>query len=177
MTLDNTDFIGLTPQEIDLWHMFAPTAKELGLELVDINVSSATTPVLEIWVDKENATIGNAINLDECAHLSRRLGRLLDVEETFAMAFNLEVSSPGIERPYATKQALQNAVGKSVKVKLAVPIGDDTRKLKGELKAITETEITIGEDTTELTNIRTIKRTLTEAELQDIMKPIKGGAK
>lgn len=177
MTLDNTQFIGLTPQEIELWHMFAPTAKELGLELVNITVTSATTPVLEILVDKENATIGNAVNLDECAHLSRRLGRLLDVEETFPIAFNLEVSSPGIERSYATKQAIKNAVGYTVKAKLIVPIGDDTRTIKGELTHVTDTHLTIGEDDVELTNIKTLKRKLTEAELQDIMKPIKGKTK
>ena len=172
---ETNTFIGLTAQEQALWDLFTPTVEELGLVLVNITVRQSTTPVLEVLADVPNASRGHGITLDQCATLSRRLGRLLDVEDAFPAAFNLEVSSPGVERPFATVAALQEAVGQTVKAKLGVPI-EGQGKIKGVLKRADETmiEIDAKDENFEIAlgNIREIKRILSETEYQDLMKGV-----
>jgi ribosome maturation factor RimP len=55
--------------------------------------------------------------LDDCADVSRELSELLDVEEIISVEYNLEVSSPGLNRPLTKPADYQRYAGKLVKVR------------------------------------------------------------
>lgn len=72
-----------------------PLLEDLGYELVDLEYRREQRGwVLRFFLDKDGG-----INLDDCAKASREISSLLDVENILNTAYNLEVSSPGIERP------------------------------------------------------------------------------
>ena len=82
----------------------------------------------------------NGIGIDDCVAISRHVGFHLEEENVIETAYNLEVSSPGIDTPLTTiRQYLKN-VGRSLAIKMA----DGTKK-EGRLSAITEDAIIIEE--------------------------------
>jgi len=90
-----------------------PVVEDLGLELVDIEYQREDRGwVLRVYLDKEGG-----INLDDCAVASREISTLLDVEDLISTVYNLEVSSPGIERVIKKLADFQRFKGQTVKIK------------------------------------------------------------
>src|SRR5439155_26350574 len=72
-----------------------PLAAQEGLELVDVEIGGGGgRQTLRLFVDKEGG-----VTLDDCTAVSRAVSPALDVEDPIARAYDLEVSSPGRERP------------------------------------------------------------------------------
>ena len=168
-----TQMIGLTPAEQDLWSLFQPTVEDCGLELVRVKLLNHNGQVLEIMVDGQK---GVHVTLDQCAEVSRRLGRLLDVEDPINGNYNLEVSSPGVERPLVTLEALQEHVGQNVLVRLHHPTAEG-RKLKGELLSVGENSFVVETHTMEheivFSDVREIQKRLSQEEVAKLMKASK----
>ena len=80
----------------------------------------------------------DGVNLDKCAEISRLISPLLDIEEPLNGVYNLEVSSPGIERKLKKKEHFICSVGEKVKVK-----DFSTDVFKGTLIAADEDKIVI----------------------------------
>jgi len=80
----------------------------------------------------------NGINLDKCAEISRMISPILDVEEPMNGVYNLEVSSPGIERKLKKKEHFMGSIGELVKVK-----NSNTDVFKGKLLKANEEKIVI----------------------------------
>lgn len=97
-------------------------------------------------------TSKDGVNLDKCAEISRLISPLLDIEEPLNGVYNLEISSPGIERKLKKKEHFLASVGELVKVK-----NYETEVFKGELlsaddeKIIVKTEF--GEEEVKYDNI------------------------
>lgn len=103
------------------------------LFLVDVKMHS--NGKLIILVDGDNG-----IGIDECVAISRHVGFHLEEEDVISTAYNLEVSSPGLDAPLKlTRQYLKN-VGRSLMIKM-----DDGTKREGQLSGITEDAILIDE--------------------------------
>jgi ribosome maturation factor RimP len=83
-----------------------------------------------LFIDHENG-----INVDDCAEVSRQVGAVLDVEDPISNEYNLEVSSPGVDRPLFELAHFQDAIGETINVKLSMPL-NGRRKFKGALVAI-----------------------------------------
>jgi ribosome maturation factor RimP len=95
-----------------------PILEEMGYELVDVEyVSSYGRWILRLFVDKEGG-----VTIGDCAHISEELGDLIDVKEFVRHEYNLEVSSPGLDRPLRKEKDLSRALGKKVKVRMAIPL-------------------------------------------------------
>ena len=98
--------------------LIQPILDDLDLELVDLEYKREQNGwILRFFLDKEGG-----ITLDNCAEASREISSLLDVEDVIQTAYNLEVSSPGIERPLKTKEHFLRFVGESIKVKTILPV-------------------------------------------------------
>lgn len=71
--------------------------------------------ILRLFIDKEDGSVG----LDDCANVSRRLNEILDAQEDLVPgeAYNLEVSTPGLERHLTKPWHFKKAVGKKVYIK------------------------------------------------------------
>jgi len=90
-----------------------PILEDLGCELVDIEYQREDRGwVLRFLLDKDGG-----INLDDCATASREISSLLDVENVISTAYNLEVSSPGVERPLKKALDFERFAGQLAKIK------------------------------------------------------------
>ena len=101
--------------------LIQPILEDLGCELVDLEYQREQRGwILRIFVDKEGG-----INLDDCAAASREISSHLDVENLITTAYNLEVSSPGIERPLKKARDFERFVGQLAKIKTLDAIDPD----------------------------------------------------
>ncbi len=115
-----------------------PIADELGLELFDVEyVKEGGTMILRVTIDSE-AGISHA----ECEAMSRKLDEVLDQRDLIAGAYNLEVSSPGAERPLRSERDFQRFVGKRVLIKTYAPV-NGKKEWTGELIGQMDGEIRI----------------------------------
>lgn len=100
-----------------------PLLSDLGLELVDIEYQREGRGwVLRLYLDKEGG-----ITLDDCASASREISTLLDVEDVVGTAYNLEVSSPGLDRPLKKLEHFERFRGENAKIKTLVSCDPDNR--------------------------------------------------
>lgn len=98
-----------------------PILEELGFELVDLEYQREGRGwILRFYLDREGG-----ITLDDCALASREISAILDVEDVIETAYNLEVSSPGIERPLKKLSDFERFSGKLGKIKTFAAIDPD----------------------------------------------------
>lgn len=117
--------------EQKLTEMLRPAVEQVGKELLGVEfLSAGKHSVLRLFIDHENG-----INVDDCAEVSRQVSAILDVEDPISTEYNLEVSSPGLDRPLFDLAHFEAVVGETVDVKLGVPL-NGRRKFKGKLEAI-----------------------------------------
>jgi len=86
----------------------------------------------------------NGIGIDDCVAISRHVGFYLEEENVIDRAYNLEVSSPGVDAPLTTLRQYVKNIGRSLAIKMT-----GGSKREGKLTAITEDAIVIEEKTKE----------------------------
>ena len=90
-----------------------PLILEQGLELVDIEYRREPRgKILRIYIDREGG-----VTIGDCTKISRELGTLLDVYDVLPGPYNLEVSSPGLDRPLKKPRDFERFKGKKVRIK------------------------------------------------------------
>ena len=105
--------------------LLEPIVAGEGLELLEVEfVREREGWVLRLFIDKPGGRVG----LDECSQVSRAVDTVLDVEDLIPHEYNLEVSSPGVNRPLKKPTHYQRVRGQKVKVKTFGPIGEPPRK-------------------------------------------------
>lgn len=110
----------------------------LGYELVDIDFPGHDeNGSLRLFIDQEGG-----VGLDDCTHISRMFGALLDVEDPVPGRYNLEVSSPGLNRRLRRPRDFATRIGETIKIRLARPL-DGRRRFKGVLKAFEAESMTV----------------------------------
>jgi ribosome maturation factor RimP len=82
----------------------------------------------------------NGIGIADCAAISRHVGFHLEEENVIEEAYNLEVSSPGIDTPLVLKRQYAKNIGRTVSIKM-----DDGTKREGELLTAGDDFIIIAE--------------------------------
>ena len=78
-----------------LHDLIAPIVATMGFELVRLRFTGSAHKTLQIMAERPDGTM----NVDDCAELSRAISEMLDREDPIAEDYDLEVSSPGIDRP------------------------------------------------------------------------------
>lgn len=110
------------------------TVESCGVELYDIVTAKENdNNIYRIYI-----TSKGKVTLDKCAEVSRLISPILDVEEPMNSNYNLEVSSPGIERRLKKTQHFKGSVGEKIKVKDIA-----TEVYKGELLSADDEKIVI----------------------------------
>jgi ribosome maturation factor RimP len=95
-----------------------PLATQEGLELVDVEFGgSGGRQVLRLFIDRPGG-----VSLEDCSGISRAVSAALDVEDPIAGAYDLEVSSPGLDRPLRTPEHFEKFKGSKVRVKTFGPL-------------------------------------------------------
>lgn len=127
----------MTGQVAKCSHIIAPVVQALGFDFWGCELAQAGRhPCLRIYIDSEKG-----ISLEDCALVSRQVGALLEVEDPLQGAYQLEVSSPGLERPLFNETHYQRFIDSKVKIKLRIP-QNGRRNFTGLLKAVNEGKIT-----------------------------------
>ena len=120
-------------------------AEGCGVDLYDIQQTKENkTNILRVYI-----TSKNGVNLDQCAHVSRMISPLLDIEEPISGKYTLEVSSPGIERKLKTLHHFQCSIGSNVKIK-----NYSSEVIKGELISATTDGILQIDENSEIEEIK-----------------------
>ena len=109
-----------------------PTVNDLGFEIVRVQLSGAHNPRLQIMAEPQS---GRAMNVDDCATISRAVSALLDVEDPISGAYTLEVSSPGLDRPLVRLEHFRRFAGFDAKVELSDPF-DGRKRFNGRLTGV-----------------------------------------
>jgi ribosome maturation factor RimP len=96
----------------------APLAAHEGLELIDVEIGGGGgRQTLRLLIDK-----AGGVSLDDCTTVSRALSVALDVDDPIQGSYDLEVSSPGMDRPLRTPEHFQKFLGSKVRVKTFGPV-------------------------------------------------------
>lgn len=129
--------------------MVAPLVAQMHLDLYDIEFRGGT---LRITIDTPPGTEGG-VDLEMISLVTRMISRDFDHDDPVPGKYNLEVTSPGLERTLRTALHYQREVGKTVALRLRDPL-DGERRMQGVLVAATDTDITIRLDDAELSERR-----------------------
>ena len=120
----------------DLSALFEPVIQSMGYELVGVEFQgSVQHGTLRVYIDHENG-----IGVDDCAAISQQISAILDVEEPIQQAYDLEVSSPGLNRPLFKPADYELFTDRLVKIKMAVPV-DGRRNFKGVIQGVKQSKI------------------------------------
>lgn len=100
-----------------IFDIATPIARALSLELIDVScLGKGARSLIRVTIDKRGG-----VSIQDCEKFHQSLGRALDVADPVPHAYQLEVSSPGLDRPLKTVQDYQRIVGDVVRVKLRAP--------------------------------------------------------
>ncbi len=125
----------------ELAKLLQPTIERLGYELSDLEATlSGGHGVLRVFIDKPDG-----IGLDDCEKVSLAVSALLDVEDPVPGSFNLEVSSPGLDRKLTKSEHFQRFKGETVKVHMRFPI-EGRRRFRGTLMSSDDENIVVNVD-------------------------------
>lgn len=122
----------------ELTALFEPVVESMGYELVGVEwLGSEHHGLLRVYIDHDNG-----ITVDDCAEVSRQISALLDVEDPITQAYDLEVSSPGINRPLFKAEDFERFVGRKAKIKLAVAL-NGRKNFSGIIKGVEDDRFVI----------------------------------
>jgi len=128
-----------------LTRLLQPLVEELGYEFVGLDhQSNPKNPVLVIYIDQPGG-----IAVEDCERVSREVAALLDVEDPIPGHYNLEVSSPGLDRPLFTLEQFERFRGEQVRLSLYAP-QDGRRKFKGQILGAENGKIRLDQDGAEV---------------------------
>ena len=121
-----------------------PCLTALGLEVVEVSLTGpAREPTLRLTVDRR----GGGVTVDELQAASVAVETALDVAEVLPGRYRLEVSSPGIDRPWKRLDDFRRHVGERASIKTFAPLEDGSRHLVGRVIAVEDGVIHVAPDT------------------------------
>ena len=137
----------------DLWLLAEPYVRDAGFDLIEVQFGREQRgAVLRLFIDRPSAEAGQAetgqaeagtdagagnnptlISVDDCERVSRDVSAALDVADKIPYAYQLEVSSPGLDRPLRRERDFARFVGESAKVRLEVGV-EGRRNFSGTIR-------------------------------------------
>jgi len=123
-----------------LVNLIEPVVEGLGYECVGIDYHPHPRHgLLRIYIDKENGIL-----VDDCSKVSYQVSGVLDVEDPIPGNYQLEISSPGEDRPFFKVSQFERFIGSTVLVNLFKPI-ENRKKIKGSIEGVAGDIITLKE--------------------------------
>jgi ribosome maturation factor RimP len=117
----------------------SPLCESEGLELVHVEYQRESGGrILRLYIDRP----GKKVTLDDCINVSRQLSDLLDVYLDDIGPYNLEVTSPGPQRPLSKLRDYERFKGHRVKIRTMQPV-DGRKNLTGVIAQVTANQINL----------------------------------
>jgi ribosome maturation factor RimP len=124
-----------------LWAFVEPVVLGLGHELVGVEFGPGPQgSTLRVYIDDPEG-----VTLDACAAVSRQLSAVLDVKDPIAETYQLEVSSPGVDRPLFREADYRRFIGRRVRIRMSVA-QDGRRRFTGVVLGVAEGEVSLEVD-------------------------------
>jgi len=121
-----------------LLDLLEPEVVALGYELLGIELNqNGNGSILRVYIDKSDGVV-----IEDCVRVSHQIAGLLDVEDPVKGNYELEVSSPGLDRPLFTIEQIKNVIGEQVKIKLYEK-HNGRKRFVGVLSSVDDDEIVI----------------------------------
>lgn len=155
--LEEARVIAETGIEARIARIVEPVTEGLGFRLVRVKVSSLNGNTVQIMAERPDGTM----TVGDCETLSRDVSPALDVEDPMDAAYNLEVSSPGIDRPLVRRSDFIKAAGHEAKVELARPL-DGRKRFKGKLTGLEGDNVILELDKSKLDGTTTVRLPLAD---------------
>jgi ribosome maturation factor RimP len=128
----------VTKKEAELADLLRATVEAMGFTLWGLEFrAQGKNSLLRVYIDREAG-----VQVDDCAQVSRQISGILDVEDPIAGEYNLEVSSPGIDRLLFSLEQCQQYVGEWLEVKLRVPF-EGRKNFNGTLVGIEDQDVVV----------------------------------
>lgn len=129
-----------TTTEQKVLQIITPSLDQLGYELVRVKMMDADKrKTLQVMLDRAD---GVTITVEDCQKASRQISALLDVEDPITDRYDLEVSSPGLDRPLTRLKDFEAFKGLEAKVEAREKI-NGRRRFKGRLAGVEGEEIVL----------------------------------
>ena len=116
--------------------LLEPTLNHMGYELYALDQSGQSGRTLRISIDRPEP-----VTIEDCERVSRVAGPLLDHSNLIAGPYDLEVSSPGAERPLRNHRDYERFNGKRVNVRYRS--GEAEAIVEGQLVAVDQAGIAV----------------------------------
>lgn len=119
-----------------------PIVEANGVELVDVEYKKVFgTPTLTVYIDKPGG-----VSLDDCERVHMAIDAPLDeLDPTQGQSYNLNVSSPGLDRPLKTARDFERKIGEKIEVSLYAPV-DGEKKFLAVISEVRGEEITLDDN-------------------------------
>ena len=112
-------------------HVVGPPLHDLGFRLVRVKISAAQGTTIQIMAERPDGSM----SVDDCEKASMAVSPVLDLEDPFAQAYRLEISSPGLDRPLVRISDFRRALGHEVRVEMNVAHGG-RKRFRGAIEGI-----------------------------------------
>ena len=123
-------------------------AASYGLDIYDVELKrEGGQQVLRVVLDRPgpNRTAEESVSLEDCARVSEELSAILDVEDIVPIAYTLEVSSPGLDRPLRGADDYSRFAGRRAKIVMRERV-DGQGFFKGRLGGVEGSDVLIEGD-------------------------------
>ncbi|WP_428407153.1 ribosome maturation factor RimP [Hyphococcus sp.] len=151
--------------------LIEPVANAAGFELVRVRVTGGQTKTLQVMAERPDRTM----SAEDCAKLSRALSPVLEEADPIEGHYNLEVSSPGIDRPLVKLKDFDDWQGWTAKLELNRLV-EGRKRFKGVLAGVDDGKVAFdieGEEETALFPMEWIgsaQLVLTDELIKETMK-------
>ena len=108
-----------------------PVLAGLGFRLVRVRISGMAGCTVQIMAERPDGTM----TIDDCETVSRALSPVLDVADPIDRAYQLEVSSPGIDRPLVRRSDFERYAGNQIRIEMSVALAG-RRRFRGYLLGV-----------------------------------------
>lgn len=112
--------------------LIEPTAEELGYRMVRVRLSGLRRKRLQLMAERVR---DGQMEVDDCARLSRAVSALLDENDPIQGEYDLEVSSPGIDRPLMRIEDFERFIGHTAKLE-TLGMVDGRKRFKGDIAGV-----------------------------------------
>jgi ribosome maturation factor RimP len=150
--------------------LIAPVLERLGYEVVLVELIAAyERPSLRVSIDRLD--LSGQVSLEDCVRVNRALEDLPELDALMPGAYNLEVSSPGVNRPLVRERDFRRFIGEKAQISIREPL-DGRRNFTGRISKVEGGEVTLdlGKPGVVSIEIQSISRAHLKPDTADLFK-------
>lgn len=115
-----------------------PVIEGIGFRLVRVKVSAQNGTTVQIMAERPDGSM----SVEDCEAVSRAVSPVLDLEDPISQAYNLEVSSPGIDRPLVRRSDFERWADHEAKIELEPPL-DGRKRFRGIVRGVAGEDVLV----------------------------------